>query len=123
MVLVADDEPNIVRQLSFVLEREQLGVLVAANGVEALRMVREERPQIVLLDVMMPLMNGYEVCEAIKADPELRSTYVALLTAKGQESDREKGLAAGADEYVIKPFNPVEIAGRLKALTAQDDSR
>ncbi|MDA0797751.1 MAG: response regulator [Chloroflexi bacterium] len=119
-ILVVDDEPNIVRQLSFVLERAQLRVLVAFDGEEALRVVREARPKVVLLDVMMPRMNGYEVCEAIKSDPDLAGTYVALLTAKGQDSDRVKGLEAGADEYIVKPFNPVEIAQRFKELADHD---
>jgi two-component system, OmpR family, alkaline phosphatase synthesis response regulator PhoP len=119
-ILVADDEPNIVRQLSFVLDRVGLRVIVASDGEDALRLVREARPKVVLLDVMMPRMNGYEVCGAIKSDPELRDTYVALLTAKSQESDREKGLAAGADEYIVKPFNPIEIAEHLKKLTRGD---
>lgn len=119
-ILVVDDEPNIVRQLSFVLDRVGLRVIVASDGEDALRLVREARPKVVLLDVMMPRMNGYEVCGAIKSDPELRDTYVALLTAKSQESDREKGLAAGADEYIVKPFNPIEIAEHLKKLTRGD---
>lgn len=119
-VLVVDDEPNIVRQLSFVLEREHLRVLVASDGEEALRVAREARPDIVLLDVMMPRMNGYEVCQAIKGDPDLADTYVALLSAKGQDSDRAKGLEAGADEYIVKPFDPVAIAHRFKDLAAHD---
>jgi two-component system alkaline phosphatase synthesis response regulator PhoP len=120
MILVVDDEPNIVRQLSFVLAREQLRVIVASDGEEALRTVRDQRPRVVLLDVMLPLMNGYEVCAAIKDDPELCDTYVALLSAKGQDSDREKGIEMGADEYIVKPFNPVDIARRVKELIERD---
>lgn len=122
-ILVVDDEPNIVRQLAFVLERQQLRVLVASDGQEALRVIHAERPDVVLLDVMMPKMNGYEVCEAIKSDADLRSTYVALLTAKGQEADRNKGPATGADEYIVKPFNPVEMALRLKELVSSYGSQ
>lgn len=119
-VLVVDDEPNIVRQLSFVLERAGLRVLAAADGEEALQTIRAERPRVVLLDVMMPRMNGYEVCAAIKSDPNIRGMYVALLSAKGQEADRGKGLLMGADEYIVKPFNPIEVAQRIRALVMGD---
>lgn len=115
-VLVVDDEPHIVRQLAFVLGHAGFEVTTAANGVEAMEAVRMRQPAIVLLDVMMPHKNGYEVCKEIKSDPALRDIHVVLLTAKGQQEDRDRGMAAGADEYVIKPFSPAEVVGRLKEL-------
>ena len=114
-VLIVDDEPHIRLLLEQTLdELEDLGVelLTAKNGGEALELVRSERPQVVLLDVMMPVMNGFDVCRKIKDDAELASTYVVLLTAKGQEFDRVSGAAAGADVYVTKPFDPDDVLAR-----------
>jgi DNA-binding response OmpR family regulator len=113
-VLVADDEPFILRSLSFVLERAGFEVHQARNGDEALERLREARPRVCVLDVMMPRRSGYEVCEVIKGDPDLRDTYVMLLTAKGQESARARGLQAGADEFMTKPFSPSRIVERIR---------
>ena len=115
-VLVVDDEPFILRSLSFVLERAGYEVHQARNGDEALEVLRDVRPRVVILDVMMPRRNGYEVCEIVKGDPDLRDTYVMLLTAKGQESARERGLQAGADEFLTKPFSPSRIVERIRQL-------
>lgn len=112
-ILVVDDEPFILRSLTFVLRKEGFDVIEARNGEEALASIRKDRPTLVFLDVMMPKMNGYEVCETVKGDPELAGTYVILLTAKGQVSDREKGLALGADEFMTKPFSPSKITERV----------
>ncbi len=117
-VLVVDDEPFILRSLSFVLERAGFVVHQARNGQEALDVMQEVRPRLCVLDVMMPLRNGYEVCEAVKADPALRDIYVILLTAKGQESARERGARAGADEYMTKPFSPSRIVERVREVLA-----
>jgi DNA-binding response OmpR family regulator len=118
-ILVADDEPFILRSLTFVLRKEGFEVLEARDGEEALRVIRESRPGVVFLDVMMPKRNGYEVCEEVKSDPDLRDTYVIMLTAKGQESDRERGLKAGTDEYMTKPFSPSRITERVREIVAQ----
>lgn len=118
-VLIVDDEPHIRLLLEQTLdELEDLGVelLTATNGGEAMQLVEEERPQVVLLDVMMPVMNGFEVCRKIKDSPALQGTYVVLLTAKGQEFDRATGAAAGADVYVTKPFDPDEVLERTAAV-------
>ena len=112
-ILVIDDEPYILRALSYLLAREGYKVETASNGEEGLQRVRELRPPLVFLDIMMPRMNGYEVCEQIKQDPTLASTYVIMLSAKGQQVDRERGLLGGADEYMTKPFSPREIVKRL----------
>jgi len=120
-VLVVDDEPFILRSLSFVLERAGFEVHQARNGDEALDVLRDVRPAVCVLDVMMPKRNGYEVCEIVKGDPELRDTYVILLTAKGQESARVRGFRAGADDFVTKPFSPSRMVERIREVLRADD--
>lgn len=115
-ILVVDDEPFILRSLTFVLRKQGFDVIEARDGEEAMIRVRNDRPSLVFLDVMMPRKNGYEVCEEIKGDPELADTHVIMLTAKGQESDRDKGLAIGANEYMTKPFSPSKITGRVREI-------
>lgn len=116
LILVIDDEPYILRSLSYLLTREGYPVETASNGEEGLARVRTLRPPLVFLDIMMPRMDGYEVCEQIKQDPALAGTYVIMLSAKGQQIDRERGLLGGADEYMTKPFSPREIAKRIREL-------
>ena len=118
-ILVIDDEPYILRALSYLLAREGYKVETASNGEEGLARVRELRPPLVFLDIMMPRMNGYEVCEQIKQDPALAGTYGIMLSAKGQQVDRERGLLGGADEYMTKPFSPREVAEHVHGLLAQ----
>lgn len=112
-IVIVDDEVHIRNLLEQSLEEleEDFGVeiLSAGNGQEGLDVVKEERPGLVLLDVMMPMMNGYDVCKAIREDPELSGTHVILLTAKGQEADRERGVEVGATRYMTKPFDPDEL--------------
>ena len=115
-ILVVDDEPFILRSLSYVLERAGFEVHQARNGDDALERLRDLRPRLCILDVMMPRRNGYEVCEIVKGDPDLHDTYVILLTAKGQEAARERGMRAGADEYMTKPFSPSRIVERVGAI-------
>ena len=117
-ILIVDDEPYIARQLSFVLEKEGFDVSVAVDGEEALAKIKESTPKLLFLDVMMPKKNGYEVCEELKRDPSFNEIYIIMLTAKGQESDREKGLALGADEFITKPFSLMQIVGRVKEILA-----
>jgi DNA-binding response OmpR family regulator len=118
-ILVIDDEPYILRSLSYLLQREGYAVETASNGEQGLQRVRSLRPKLVFLDIMMPQMNGYEVCEQIKQDPNLEDTYVIMLSAKGQQIDRERGLLGGADEYMTKPFSPSEVARRIRAILAE----
>jgi DNA-binding response OmpR family regulator len=118
-ILVIDDEPYILRSLSYLLAREGYSVETAANGEEGLQRVRSLQPPLVFLDIMMPHMNGYEVCEQIKQDPSLYGTYVIMLSAKGQQIDRERGLLGGADEYMTKPFSPREVALRVRTILAE----
>ena len=118
-ILVIDDEPYILRSLSYLLTREGYHVETASNGEDGLERVRDLRPPLVFLDIMMPNMNGYEVCEQVKQDPSLAGTYVIMLSAKGQQIDRERGLLGGADEYMTKPFSPREVAQRVRTILAE----
>jgi two-component system, OmpR family, alkaline phosphatase synthesis response regulator PhoP len=118
-IVIADDEPHVVRALSFVLVKEGFSVAVAANGEDALTRIREERPRLVFLDLIMPKRTGVEVCKVIKDDPELKNTHVVILTCKGQELDRQNSFVAGADEFMTKPFSPKEVVERVRALFAE----
>jgi DNA-binding response OmpR family regulator len=115
-ILIADDEPNIVISLEFLLKREGYEVIVAQNGAEALVRIREERPEMAILDVMMPLRNGFEVCQEVRQDPEFADMRIMMLTAKGRDTEVSKGLALGADVYMTKPFSTRELVAKVKAL-------
>lgn len=115
-VLVADDEPNIVISLEYLMQREGYAVQVARDGEEALEAVRRERPDLVLLDVMMPRKTGFEVCQAIRADEALQGTRILLLTARGRDTDIAKGMALGADAYMTKPFSTRELVQKVAEL-------
>jgi len=118
-ILLVDDEPFILTLLEQTLEEfEEEGVILlkAMNGEDALRLAQTERPDLVFLDVMMPRLSGYEVCQRIKEDADLDSIYVILLTARGQETDRERGIDVGADEYMTKPFDPDVIIQRTQEI-------
>lgn len=115
-VLIADDEPNIVISLEFLMKREGYEVSVARDGQQALDAIRLLRPDLVLLDVMMPLKSGLEVLQAVRADEAIAGTRVLLLTAKGRATDVAKGLALGADAYVTKPFSTRELAERVRRM-------
>ncbi|MFZ4538567.1 response regulator transcription factor [Propionivibrio sp.] len=115
-VLIADDEPNIVISLEFLLRREGFDVVVAVDGEEALAKARSEKPDLVLLDVMMPKMNGFDVCQALRADPELAGMRVLMLTAKGRETEVSKGLGLGANAYMTKPFSTKELVAQVRSL-------
>jgi two-component system alkaline phosphatase synthesis response regulator PhoP len=108
-ILIVDDESHIRLLLEQTLEEfEDVGVeiLTASNGKEALEVIRTERPDLVYLDAMMPAVNGYDVCTKVKNELALRNIYIVMLTAKGQEVDKKKGMAVGADMYMTKPFDP-----------------
>ncbi|HMV05122.1 MAG TPA: response regulator [Accumulibacter sp.] len=115
-ILIADDEQNIVISIEFLLRREGFEVLVASDGEEALAKVRAERPDLVLLDVMMPRMNGFDVCQALRADPDLGGTRILMLTAKGRDTEVSKGLGLGADGYMTKPFSTKELLAEVRKL-------
>ncbi len=118
-ILIVDDEPHIRLLLQQALEEfEDHGVkiLTVGNGIDALDTIRQKKPDIVYLDVMMPGMNGFDVCRKVKEDPGLAGVHVVILTAKGQEIDRQKGQDVGADLYMTKPFNPDELVLRTAAV-------
>jgi DNA-binding response OmpR family regulator len=112
-ILVADDEPNIVISLEYLLKREGYTVLIARDGQEALDAIGRERPDLVLLDVMMPKKTGFEVCQAVRASEALQATKILMLTAKGRDTDVAKGLALGADAYMTKPFSTRELVQKV----------
>ena len=122
-VLIVDDEQHIrllIEQTLEELEDDGVELLTASDGEEALDVVANHRPDLVFLDVMMPKRNGFEVCRAIKDDPATAGTTVILLTAKGQAYDREQGVAAGADQYLTKPFDPDDLLERARAVLGLD---
>ena len=118
-ILIADDEPNIVISLEYLLQREGYAVLVARDGQEALDTIARERPALVLLDVMMPHKAGFEVCQAVRADEALQGTKILMLTAKGRETDLAKGLALGANAYMTKPFSTRELVLKVAELLGE----
>lgn len=117
-VLVAEDDRNIAELLQMYLEKEGYNVLLAYDGGQGLELFRTQKPDMVLLDVMMPVMNGYEVCKAIRAESK---TPVIMLTAKGELDDKVGGLKAGADDYITKPFQMREVLARIEAVLRRSD--
>jgi two-component system, OmpR family, alkaline phosphatase synthesis response regulator PhoP len=115
-ILVVDDEIYIVHILEFTLTMEGYEVLTAADGEEALRRLEQDRPDLVVLDIMMPKVDGYEVLRRIRADEESRHLPVILLSAKGRPIDRETGLEIGADDYIVKPFSPRRLLEKIQDL-------
>ena len=112
-VLICDDEPYIRESVSYVAREEGFEVLTAEDGQEALETARRERPDLVFLDLMMPRKNGFQVCEALREDDATRGIYVIILTARGQEVDRERGVKVGANEYLTKPFSPRKLRQKM----------
>jgi len=117
-ILIVDDEPNIVISLEFLMKKEGFAVAVANDGDEALALVASFKPDLLLLDVMMPKKSGFEVCEALRADPERAGLKIVMLTAKGRDTEMAKGLAIGADAYVTKPFSTKELVDKVKEMLA-----
>ncbi len=119
-ILIADDEPNILISLEYLMKREGYEVLLAHDGQEALDMIIAEKPRLVLLDVMMPKKTGLEVCHAARAIAELDDMIIIMLTAKGHDTDVSKGMAMGANDYVIKPFSTKDLAQKVKDMLGMD---
>ncbi|HEX2257138.1 MAG TPA: response regulator [Afifellaceae bacterium] len=120
-ILISDDEPHIRRLIEQSLEEledEGVEILSTADGQEAIDRITQEAPDLIILDVMMPKINGFDVCERVKSDDRLRSAYVMLLTAKGQEYDRLRGEQVGADRYMTKPFDPDELLAFVREILA-----
>jgi DNA-binding response OmpR family regulator len=112
-ILIADDEPNIVASLEFLMRQMGYDVRVASNGLDAVAAVSEFVPDLLLLDVMMPMMSGYDVCQKVRANPAWQGMKIVMLSAKGREAEVSKGLAVGADAYVTKPFSTRDLVGKV----------
>jgi DNA-binding response OmpR family regulator len=115
-ILIADDEPSIVAAVEFLLQRDGYEVHIARNGEEALKQVEAHNPDLVLLDVMMPVKSGYEVCMRMREREDWRHIRIIMLSAKGRDAEVTKGLSIGADVYVTKPFSTRELMAKIKAL-------
>ena len=115
-VLIADDEANIVISLEFLMKREGHAVSIARDGPTALAAIRSTKPDLVLLDVMMPGLSGFEVCQAVRADESLASVKILMLSAKGRDTDIAKGQAMGVDAYMTKPFSTKELAAKVREM-------
>ncbi len=115
-VLIVDDEPNIVTSLEFLMQRSGYEVRIARNGEEALEQVSAFQPDLILLDVMMPLLSGYEVCQKIRENSAWQDVQIVMLTAKGREIEATKGLALGANAYITKPFSTKELLAKVHEL-------
>jgi len=115
-ILVVDDEMHIIRIVKYKLESAGFTVLTALNGEDALKVAREQKPALIFLDIMMPGLNGYEVCSELKNDPVTKDIIIIMLSAKGQEADKIKGLEVGVDEYITKPFSPQDLLDRARDL-------
>jgi len=115
-ILIADDEPNIVVSLEFLMRQKGYAVKVVGNGEEALRAIAEFMPDLVLLDVMMPRLSGYEVCQEVRANPAWAGIRIVMLSAKGRDVEVTKGMAVGADAYVTKPFSTKDLVAKVEEL-------
>lgn len=118
-VLIVDDEPNIVISLEFLMKKDGYDLRVAMDGNQALEELENFRPDLVLLDVMLPYKSGFEICQQIKEHPEWQKIKVLLLTAKGREADITKGMALGADAYITKPFSTKELVAKVRDILEQ----
>jgi DNA-binding response OmpR family regulator len=121
-ILVADDEPNIVISLEFLMKQAGFDVRTVEDGEAALEAVAEDPPDLILLDVMMPRKDGYEVCETIRGNPAWNGVRIIMLTAKGRDIEREKGLAVGADDYITKPFATQELVEKVSEILDVPDA-
>jgi DNA-binding response OmpR family regulator len=115
-ILIADDEPNILVSLEYLMQREGYAVSVARDGDEALAAILRDRPDLVLLDVMMPKKSGFEVCQEVRANDATRGTLILMLTAKGRDTDVAKGLGSGADAYMTKPFSTKALVQKVREM-------
>ena len=122
-VLLVDDEPNIVLSLQFLIEQAGYRALVARDGEAALQAIAEHEPDLVLLDVMLPKRDGFDVCQTVRAKPEWNDIRIVMLTAKGRDVEREKGLALGADAYITKPFSTREAMDRIRQFLGDEGGK
>lgn len=115
-ILICDDEPYILESVSYVVRAAGFIALTASDGEEALRLAREEKPALMILDIMLPLLSGLDVCARMKNDPRTKDIHIIILSARGQEIDEAQGLESGADEYLTKPFSPRKLKQRLEEI-------
>ena len=120
-ILVVDDEPNIVLSLEYLMRQAGFEVSTATDGEEALEAIEKQPPDLILLDVMMPKHDGYEVCQRVRSRDEWKDVKIVMLTARGREIEREKGLSLGADDYVTKPFATQELVEKLRQVLGEAD--
>jgi two-component system, OmpR family, alkaline phosphatase synthesis response regulator PhoP len=120
-ILIVDDEPNILLSLQFLMKKAGYEVRTAQDGEQALAEIARAKPDLVLLDVMMPKLDGFTVCQRIRATPEWQDVRIIMLTARGRDVEREKGLALGADDYITKPFSTKDAIDRVAALIGKSD--
>jgi len=115
-ILIVDDEPSVVVPIQFLMEQQGYRVMIAERGEDALDLIYQYKPDLVLLDIMLPGIDGYEVCEIVRLNPEYRKIKIIFLTAKGREEEIAKGLALGADAYITKPFSNIELVATVKEI-------
>jgi DNA-binding response OmpR family regulator len=115
-ILLADDDPSLRRLIEATLGSPDFEVLQAVDGEEALRMAREQQPELLLLDVNMPKLDGFQVCQTLKSEPETSGIKVVMISARGNDVDRARGREVGADDYFIKPFSPIQLLNKVYAL-------
>jgi len=120
-ILIVDDEEKVRRLIETTLSIGDFQIFQAKNGEEALKIAQEEKPALILLDIMMPGMDGFEVCKRLKSNSETKSSYIIMLTAKGQKQNIEKGYAVGTDDYFVKPFSPMELLNKVEQILGGSD--
>ncbi|MES9815890.1 MAG: response regulator [Candidatus Thiodiazotropha sp.] len=120
-ILIVDDEPNIVLSVEYLMKREGYQVMTAGDGQVAIEMIADTRPDLLILDVMMPRKNGFEVCREIRADPALSGLPILMLSAKGREAEIKKGISLGADAYITKPFSTHDLVDKVNQLLQSRD--
>jgi DNA-binding response OmpR family regulator len=120
-ILIVDDEPDVVVPIQFLMEQQGYRVMAAERGEDALDLIYHYKPDLVLLDIMLPGIDGYEVCDIVRLNPDFRNVKIMFLTAKGREVDIAKGLALGADAYLTKPFSNAELVAKVKELLEKTD--
>ncbi len=117
-LLIVQDDPGVLRAMSYMLGKEGYDVLTAVNGLEGLKKAKEENPDLLVLDVMLPGLDGFEICHRLRAEPPTAKLPILMLSAKGQAADKSMGLGVGADEYLTKPVERLVLLGRVEALLA-----
>ena len=115
-ILIVDDEPNVIVPIQFLMEQQGYRVMIAERGEDALDLIYQYKPDLVLLDIMLPGIDGYEVCEIVRLNPNYRKVKIIFLTAKGREEEIAKGLALGADAYITKPFSNAALVAKVKEI-------